>query len=357
MERAEAFRAALLGWYGRERRDLPWRRTLDPYAIWVSEIMLQQTTVATVAPRWGAFLARFPDVHALASAEEDEVVHEWRGLGYYRRARHLHAAARLVVRELGGRVPSARAELLRLPGVGDYAAAAIASIAAGEPVAVFDANVRRVAARLLACEVPADSAHGAAILRAEVAQLLDGSRPGDFNQAMMELGAVVCLPRGPSCHECPVSSFCTAHARGRPESYPVLSPRAAKHAVRHVSIIVQAGEEWLWLRRGEGGSFAGMWETPRGEAYAGEDLSTAAARVLLETTGIAARPEPLEVVIAHTVMNTRIRLHAAGLVLPSRIEPRVRRHSDHAWAVPAEAEKLPMSSSQHRLLKGLNRAR
>lgn len=198
-------RASLLEWYDCHHRDLPWRRSRDPYAIWVSEIMLQQTRVAAVAERYQQFLERFPTVHVLASASEDEVLALWSGLGYYRRARMLHKAAQVVVSTAGGLMPKTAEDLRALPGVGAYTAAAIASIAYGEPMAVVDGNVERVL-----CRFAGWNANGGHARKVEqlAARMLDERRPGDFNQALMELGSTVCLPRNPQCLACPIAPGC-----------------------------------------------------------------------------------------------------------------------------------------------------
>ncbi len=238
----------LLAWYRRNRRDLPWRRTKDPYAIWVSEMMLQQTRVVAVIPYYERFLARFPDVHALARARIDDVLALWSGLGYYRRARHLHEAARRVSRD---GFPRSEAHWRELPGIGPYAAAAIASIAFGERAAAVDGNVIRVLSRLNATHAPVR----------ELAQAWISSRsPGDFNQAVMELGATVCTPKAPLCPRCPLSSSCAG--RHDPLRYP--APRARKRITEErlsVALVVRGGKVQL-RRRPETGLLAGMWELP-----------------------------------------------------------------------------------------------
>ncbi len=224
-----ALRPALRRWFRKYRRDLPFRRTRDPWAIWLSETVLQQTTVAAGAPRFEALLERFPTVEALASTGERELLAAWSGLGYYARARNLHRAARLVA-ERGGGVPRTVEELRTLPGVGPYTAAAVASLAFGAPVPVVDGNVSRVLSRVEA--IPGDGrtgASGAAVARAAEA-FLDRRRPAEHNESLMELGALVCLPRAPLCPACPLRPACRAHALGRPEAFP--APRARKPAVR-----------------------------------------------------------------------------------------------------------------------------
>ena len=225
------FRRQLLDWYERNRRDLPWRRNPTPYAVWVSEIMLQQTRVAVVMERYKSFLARFPTLVALALAPEEDVLAEWSGLGYYRRARMLHKASRFVADYHQGNLPVASAELRMLPGIGAYTAAAIASIAHGERVAVVDGNVERVLCRMAGWE----ASNGGAALKRKIdemaAQLVAPDRPGDFNQAMMELGATVCLPRNPQCLVCPVSSGCKTRGEHKTPARPQMLSREVGYAL------------------------------------------------------------------------------------------------------------------------------
>jgi A/G-specific adenine glycosylase len=229
----ERLRHRLIAWYQRNRRDLPWRSRTDPYAIWVSEIMLQQTRVAVVVNRYQAFMARFPTLFSLALAPEQEVLALWSGLGYYRRARMLHKAAQFVATNLQGNLPATSAELRALPGIGAYTAAAIASIAHGEPVAVVDGNVERVLCRLAGWQ--SDSRAGAAALRRKIedlaGKLVDPQRSGDFNQALMELGATVCLPRNPLCLVCPVAGGCKTRGEHKTAPRPRMLSREVAHAL------------------------------------------------------------------------------------------------------------------------------
>ncbi|MGE5277056.1 MAG: A/G-specific adenine glycosylase, partial [Acidobacteriota bacterium] len=227
-----SLRRALLRWYRRRRRDLPWRRTSDPYAVWVSEVMLQQTTAAVVARRWGEFLRRFPTVRALARAPEGDVLAAWAGLGYYARARSLRRAARWVVS--AGAFPRTAEEWRALPGVGPYTAAAVASICYGEPAAVLDGNVARVLSRLGGLRLDPRSAAGSRRLGATAQSLLDPSAPGDSNQALMELGATVCTPRAPRCPACPLGRSCRARSLGTPEAFP---PRRKREASRTIHLV------------------------------------------------------------------------------------------------------------------------
>ncbi len=237
VEDVRAFRTALRGWYRTHRRDLPWRRSRDPYAIWISEVMLQQTTVATVAPRWERFLRSFPTLERLAGASEEEVMAAWSGLGYYSRARNLHAAARAIAR--GGRFPSTSASLQKLPGFGPYTAAAVASIAFGERVAAVDTNVERLLSRYLGV---VGSEGRRSRLRRAAAALVPPARAGDHNQAMMELGATVCRPARPSCGECPLAPGCSARRAADPARFDL--PRGSR---RPRQVTLEAG---LARRRG-----------------------------------------------------------------------------------------------------------
>jgi len=255
------FRIRLLAWYDRYQRSLPWRRTSAPYKIWVSEIMLQQTRVAVVIERYREFLRRFPSLRSLATSRESEVLAAWSGLGYYRRARSLRRAARVVVKEHKGKVPSQLEQLKALPGIGDYTAAAIASIAFGKPHAVVDGNVRRVLARIAGKAVTASSAWK------EAQALLSPERPGDFNQAMMELGATVCLP-APKCAECPVRDFCTSKgSRAR-----ALGEKPAKRVSLRLVLPVRYKRIYLVRRPASAGIMPLMWELPAAKKMSGETI-------------------------------------------------------------------------------------
>ena len=247
-------REALLAWYEANRRELPWRGTRDPYRVWVSEIMLQQTRVAAVLPRYEGFLRKFPSVETLARAKESCVLAEWSGLGYYRRARNLHAAAKTVTGKHRGVFPRT-AELWReLPGIGRYTAAAISSIACGEPVAVLDGNVRRVIGRLGQVRSEAESWSAAEAL-------LDRDRPGDFNQAMMELGALVCVAGQPRCSSCPIQSFCRTCGKGRRDR--VAQVRARREIT--YALVWGHGSLRLVRRAADERLMPGMWELPRAD--------------------------------------------------------------------------------------------
>jgi A/G-specific adenine glycosylase len=256
-------RRNLLAWYRERRRDLPWRRTSDPYAIWISEIMLQQTRVAAVVDRYQAFVARFPTVEALASASEHDVLALWSGLGYYRRARMLHSAAKMIT--AGGRasLPATAAELRALPGIGAYTAAAIASIAHGEAVAVVDGNVERVLCRLMRWNSDGDLAALRRRVEKVAARILDSQHPGDFNQALMEVGATVCLPRSPRCDQCPLHAFCLTRGEHKTRSRPPMQSREIAHALAVRAGHAGGGREVLLEQRPASDSvMPGLWELP-----------------------------------------------------------------------------------------------
>ena len=232
-DQTKQFRRSLLDWYGDHARDLPWRRTRNPYLIWISEIMLQQTRVAAVLEHYARFTRRFPAVADLAAADEGDVLAQWSGLGYYRRARMMHKAAQAVMHEHGGIFPRTSEDLLTLPGIGAYTAAAVASIAFGEVVAVVDGNVERVLTRIAGWDVSdaAATRKVAVQIRTLAQQLIDPQEPSHFNQAMMELGATICLPRGPLCLQCPVQALCATRGEHPTVKRKALLPRDAFYAL------------------------------------------------------------------------------------------------------------------------------
>ena len=254
-------RKALLAWYRRNRRDLPWRRTDDPYRIWLSEVMLQQTTVKTATPYYEAFLERFPTLEALAAADEEDVLARWSGLGYYHRARNLRRAAQHVAERHRGRFPKTLEAALAVPGVGLYTASAVLSIAYGTPLPVVDGNVRRVLARLFALRGPEWTKDAAFYNLAD--EVLDQEAPGDWNQAVMELGALVCVPRKPACPACPLRRSCQAFARGLVHELPEARARRAPQDVTVAAALVEKGGRLLLVRRAEGRLLGRMWEVPQ----------------------------------------------------------------------------------------------
>jgi A/G-specific adenine glycosylase len=311
-ERRAALVDALLGWFDRSARDLPWRRTRDPYAIWLSEVMLQQTSVDTVIPYYERFLATWPTVHALAEAPLEDVLVRWSGLGYYRRARQLHLAAREVIERHGGSFPRTVPELRRLSGVGDYTAGAVASIAFDEPTPLVDGNVIRVLSRIFVVGDDMRSVKGRERIWALAGALVPLRRAGAFNQSLMELGSQVCTPRSPSCEGCPVRGSCSARASGRVDELPRMAPKKAPRAESLVATVVRSGESVFVARRREGGLFGGMWEPPLGK-------DVAEAERTARTLGVEAGAR-LECVgtVRHVLTHRRLSIEVYRAELPPK---------------------------------------
>jgi A/G-specific adenine glycosylase len=313
-------RKPLLRWYDANRRDLPWRQTRDPYAIWISEAMLQQTRVETVIPYWHHFLEVFPDVESLARAEIDEIYSVWTGLGYYSRARNLKAAAETIVAEHAGRLPDTAEDLLTLKGIGRYTAGAVASIAFDREEPLVDGNVIRVFTRLLGIRKDSRSKPVVDLLWERAEELVRGERPGDLNQALMELGATICTPRSPGCLACPIRRHCDAHARGDAEALPIKAPRTKQRPMRAVAAWIERGGRILAVKRPEEGLMAGLWELPGGEVEAGEEGAPRLKEILEERVGLRIEcAEPVGTV-EHLFTHRRLRLE----IFRGRAEYRAR---------------------------------
>ncbi len=327
----------LLRWYERAGRDLPWRRTRDPYAIWISEVMLQQTRVETVLPYYERFMERFPSVEVLAAAELEEVLGQWSGLGYYRRARWLHQAARRIAQE-GGEFPRSLEGLRALPGVGTYTAAAVASIAFGVAEPVLDGNVVRVLARRLALSQDPRRAPTRRRLLTAARALLDPARPGDSNQALMELGSTICRPRAPDCVSCPLSEGCRGRERGDPERYPPPKPRRRTQRIQRLALMARRGNRLLLVQRPEQSALlAGLWELPWVEIDGGRPEKALAARY----GGSWSLGSPLGRLrhgITHRVLEVEL------LEGTLRDGSAVAEGVEAGWFGPAELESLPVSS-------------
>jgi A/G-specific adenine glycosylase len=343
-----SLRRTVLACYATEKRDLPWRRTRDPYAIWVSEIMLQQTRVETVVPFYERFLRRFPDAGALARAREPAVLAAWSGLGYYRRARHLHAAARVVACEHGGRIPSGHKSLLALPGIGAYTAAAIASIAFGAPEAAVDGNVIRVLARIAGFRGRRDSAALRIKVAAWAETLARGPRPGDWTQALMELGATVCLPRDPLCARCPAARHCVARESGDPGRYPEASAVKAPRAERRLLLLASAGDRVLLVPDEADASVS--WTLPYARLGASA-LSTRAARALAarHLEGSAAPSGPLAT-FQHRTFSHNMTYEVWSLKLGRGMETR----NSAVWATGRQRRGPPLRAPTLKALKNLD---
>jgi A/G-specific adenine glycosylase len=341
-----ALKRDLLAWYRRSRRDLPWRRTADPYLVWLSEVMLQQTTVKTATPYFEAFAARFPSVADLAQAREEEVLALWSGLGYYHRARNLLRGARHLVNRHDARFPKTLESALAVPGVGLYTASAVLSISYGAALPVVDGNVRRVLSRWFALRGPAWRTDAAFYNLADV--VLDRKAPGDWNQALMELGATVCSPRKPACPACPVRGRCRARALRIEGELPETRVRRASVDVTVAAALVEQDGRLLLVRRAEGRLLGRMWEVPQTslESRGHADL----VRELKERLGLEVVPGPLVVRARHAITYRRIRVegYRSRLRRPPPLDPDRFR-----WTSPAEVRDLPVSSMTRKLLHGL----
>ena len=327
-ERKE-FRRRLLLWFDENARDLPWRRSKDPYAIWVSEIMLQQTRVAAVLDHYDRFLRRFPTVQALAAAPEDDVLALWSGLGYYRRARLMHKAAKVVAEEHNGRFPSTAAALRGLPGIGEYTSAAVASIAFGDPAAAIDGNVERVLMRVLGWD---EKTAPASRLREAAANALANDRPGDFNQAMMELGATICLPRSPLCLQCPVQQQCATrgeHVIG--ERQKMTTKRAAYAFAQRTRR--RSAEVLLVQRPKDASLMPGMWELP-----AIDPESAQQNRLLAD--------------VRHSITVTNYHVAVYSYDAEER-ETLVSAKAVHRWVPISELHEIPLTGLARKILKRL----
>jgi A/G-specific adenine glycosylase len=312
-----SFERDLLGWFGRRKRDLPWRDCGDPYAIWVSEIMLQQTQVATVIPYFHAFLRRFPTIATLAQSSQADVLKMWQGLGYYSRARHLHAAARLVMTRHCGQLPPEHDALRRLPGLGDYAAGAIASIAFGLPFAAVDGNVLRVFSRLTLLEEDIAQARTKRVVREAITTRLNepggpaAQAPGDFNQALMELGATVCTPTAPDCARCPAQRHCRGWAADRVAELPIKTKKSPPVPVHWAVVRLSHKNELLIVQQEATGIWGGLWTFPMVALEAG--LSDAAMRERVQTAmaelGLTIRLAGPLGLTRHTLTHRLMHLH------------------------------------------------
>jgi A/G-specific adenine glycosylase len=336
---ARSLRRELLRWYRREKRDLPWRASRDPYRVWISEAMLQQTRVETVIGYYGRFLERFPTVEALARSRIDSVLAAWSGLGYYRRARALHEAARAVRDRHDGRFPRDREALLGLPGIGPYTAGAIASIAFDRPEPLVDGNVARVFSRLFALarrEAPWEIA----------ARLVPERGAGEWNQALMELGALVCVPRQPACDRCPLASRCRALAEGRVDEFPRRRSRPATIPVEAVVIAVRRGDQWLLERRPARGRMAGLWQLPTIE------LPASGGVLFPRRPPASIRMGGRLCEVRHTITRHRIRAIVKSGTLASR-----KLAESLAWVPGTDLSSLPLTGMTRKCMTAILAAR
>ena len=350
------FRETLSDWFRRYQRDLPWRRTDDPYRIWVSEVMLQQTQVKKVVDYYEKFINRFPNVRDLAAAPLQDVLKVWEGLGYYARARNLHKAAQVIVDELDGKIPTDYATFRKLPGVGDYSAAAVQSIAFNAPHAAVDGNIKRVLARLFLMEAPINDAKSAKFFQQKADALLDSNEPGLFNQAVMELGAVICRPQSPACLVCPVNAFCEAFHATRQAEFP--KRRKTKPTPEHhltVGVIYNKTGEVLLTQRQLDGLLGGLWEFPGGQIAEGETAENACVRNIAETVNLSITNVRYLTRVRHAYTHFKIVVdvflcdYASGEVVLNG--PR-----DAKWVTVAAVQDYPLPRATHKFLAELEEA-
>ncbi len=349
-----AFRQDLLDWYDDHKRSMPWRDTNDPYRIWVSEIMLQQTRVDTVRDYYPHFLEAFPTVEALAAADRDAVLKQWEGLGFYARARHLHDAAQTVVEEHDGTVPDTMDAISDLKGIGPYTAAAVLSIAYDRPHAVLDGNVTRVLSRVFAVDEDSTTTATQRELRRLANDLLAPERPGDFNQAMMELGALVCTPSTPLCDRCPLQDVCRAHDASAEEDYPV-TPDSEPVPHHDIAVgLVFDDDHLLIQRRPDDGLLGGLWEFPGGKQEDGESMETACRRELKEELGIDVEVEDLFYTLSHAYSHFKITLHAFRCHIDSGT-PTAREDQPFRWVALDDLDEYAFPRANRRLIEELER--
>lgn len=346
-------RRRLALWYRDSCRDLPWRRTPDPYAIWVSEIMLQQTQVATVIPYFERFLKAFPTISALARADEAQVLRLWEGLGYYRRARNLHRAAQQLAAENAGVFPDDPELVRRLPGVGRYTANAILSQAFERRLPILEANSLRVLCRLFARDDDPRRGSGQAWLWQAAEELLPEREVGDFNQALMELGALVCSAESPSCGVCPLAGDCLAHRQGRQAEIPRKAAQPTLQFIDEVAVVPSRRGRVLLVQRPATGRWASLWEFPHGPVLAGEIVEEAGGRVLRALTGLRGEMESSLITLRYSVTHHRFTMKCLRARVTGRFQPGAYQHAK--WLSAAELADFPVSSPQRRLIHALTR--
>ncbi len=338
-------RSRLLRWFDAAKRDMPWRRTEDPYRILLAEFLLQRTRVASGTPFYERFLRRFPDLPSLAAASEQDVLRAWEGLGFYRRARSLHEAAKVIVERHGGRIPSDAETLRGLPGVGPYTAGAVASIAFGAREPAVDGNVLRVLARLYRVEADVSKGEGREEIWSLARALVPPSRPGAFNQALMELGATVCTPASPSCGTCPLEDLCAAHAAGVEDRLPKIGQGRKPRTVPVAFALVESRGRVLLTRRPDGGLLGGLWSLPGGELPPEADPVPALEVLVREQAGVRARVRTPVARVSHTFTHRRW----TGSIY--RCDPAPGEPAPSArWVTPEEVRELPIVPFHRRIL-------
>ncbi|MBI1319298.1 MAG: A/G-specific adenine glycosylase [Candidatus Hydrogenedens sp.] len=350
LEQAAALRRALLHWFQEAARDLPWRRTSDPYRIWLSEVILQQTRVDQGLPYYERFVETFPDARALADAPLDKVLKLWEGLGYYTRARNLHRAAQVVRDDFGGAPPKTAELLQMLPGIGRYTAAAIASIAYGEPVAVVDGNVKRVLSRLFNVETSIDDTATDKELWRLANLLLSRKHPGDFNQAMMELGARICTPRTPDCAGCPVADFCQARKHGVETERPIRSAKKPPGLKDLVVAVVRRDGQYLLVKRPEEGLLGGLWEFPSFETRPGQSHQQVLEAGCKTGLKLPVKPGGMVSAVSHAYTHFKVTMTVYRCTPLNGKDPKPSEHTEFTWAARSEFEAFAFPKAVHKFI-------
>ena len=350
------FRRRLLKWFDANQRDLPWRKNRTPYRIWVSEIMLQQTQVATVIDYYNRFMKRFPTVKKLAAAEQSEVLKLWEGLGYYRRARQLHAAAQVVVEEHGGRFPTDFESVLALPGIGRYTAGAILSISLDQKLPILEGNTIRVFARLLTMKEDPRSSANQKVLWDFSESILPRQRCGDFNQALMELGSEICTPTKPACDQCPISNYCPTFVQGLQEQIPASGKKTKYEDLHEAVIVVRKGQgvrtKFLVRQCGPDERWSGLWDFPRYKVV-DDDVEGDLSKQLKAQTGLTANVVATTKRIKHAVTKYRITLDCYIADSPTgRLK---KNQTATQWLTADELADLPMSTSGRKIVNALDK--
>jgi A/G-specific adenine glycosylase len=347
----------LLAWYHEHKRDLPWRRTGDPYQIWVSEVMLQQTRVETVIPYWTRFIQRFPTIEALAAAPEEEVLKFWEGLGYYSRARNLQTAVREVQERYGGRVPDTLAEISSLSGVGPYTAGAVLSIAYNVPLPAVDGNVFRVLSRIFLIEEDVSKPAARKKFESLAEFLIPPGEASDFNQSLMEFGATICIPKHPRCLSCPLQTLCKAYAEGMQEDLPIKAKKKPPRAIDILTGIVRNGdgnrdgERVLIVRRPQEGLLAGLWEFPSFEATPGKSPAEDLQHSLRQQFAMTIQVEQHFANMQHTFSHLHWNLQAYSCRLSGTVETTVTAADNWRWVPVGQLGDFPMSAVHQKLAK------
>ena len=345
-------RKLLADWYQRYHRRLPWRETRSPYRIWVSEVMLQQTQVQTVLPYYRRFLEHFPDVKTLADADLQVVLKAWEGLGYYARARNMHSAAKDIMQKHHGEFPDSREALMELPGIGDYIASAVSSIAFNQPYAVVDGNVKRVLSRFYELSDPVNKSFSYRMFKAAAQDLLDHRRPGMFNQALMELGALVCTPKNPDCRHCPIHPLCRAYQAGRVEQFPkrIRSPKTPLHHIA-VGVVYKKDRMLITCRKPEG-LLGGLWEFPGGKVKKHETPEKTCIREIKEEVNLDITVDRHISQVKHAYTHFKI-LMDVFLCRYEAGEVKLNGPVDFRWITLQEIDQYPFPKANHKFIPAL----